>query len=82
MSNVAQLETFILADILTASVTALLCVNSNDTITLMRNLDDRLQAKKTNYNNLSFQVLNAYQFYLRYMPIIDNEQFIKYDRVC
>mgnify|MGYP006153181289 CR=1 FL=1 len=74
-------EVFIIKDIITASLTALLNVRSFDTLKILHNIDDRVNTGKIkSETELSFQVLNAYYLYLEYLPILDLNQYEKYER--
>ncbi len=71
-------------DLLIASLTSLLNVRSMDALSLLKNLDDRVNRKNNPVvpeKDCSFQVCNAYYLYVQYLSFIDSFQFEKYQRV-
>lgn len=73
-------ETFIVKDLILMSITAMLNVNINDTLTLMTSIDNRLNENKLTFSQISFQVYSSYLMYLKYLPLLDSEQFNKFKR--
>lgn len=74
-------DTF-LKSILTNTLTAMLNVRSWDSLSLLKNLDDRVNDGKTiPEKDCSFQVCNAYYSYLEWLHILDVEQFKKHHRL-
>lgn len=64
-------------DCIIASITSMLNVRFEDTLTLMSNLDTRLMNGTTKLFDCSFQVVNGYKLYYKYLELIDNEQYQK-----
>lgn len=73
-------EVFIISDLFQGVLSAMLAVEYKVVFSILNNLDDRLNTDKTSFFDLSIQVKAAYKLYLKYMEIIDSQQFNKYVR--
>lgn len=73
-------EVFIIKDLILSSCTAILNVHINDTFNLLENLDERLNNGKITLLDCSRQVQSSYLLYLKYLPIINENQYNKYER--
>ena len=74
-------ETFIIKDLVLMGLTSLMNVNISDTLGLLNNIDDRINQKKLcPVTGLSRQIYSAYTMYIQYLPILDNNQYNKYER--
>lgn len=61
-------------EVIKTCITTILNVSSLNMLSLMRDLDNRILSGKTELFNCSFQVCNAYELYIKFLPQIDPEQ--------
>lgn len=74
-------ETFIIKDLVMMCLSAILNINSIDVLVILKNLDDRINTGKiTSLSQISIQVNNAYNIYVKYLPLLDSDQYNKYER--
>jgi len=60
-------------DLIVSTITALLNVSQHDTLKLMRCLHRRMKSEITTRFDCSFQVLNAYDLYVKYIDVIESK---------
>lgn len=73
----AVTQTQINKDCIISAITSMLNVRYEDTIILMSNLDTRLMNGTTTLFDCSFQVVNGYKLYYKYLELVDNDQYKK-----
>lgn len=78
MSNLDQKK--LNRDLIIASITSLLNVRYQDTLELMQNLDNRIISGKTHFLDCSFQVINGYKIYVKYLWLLDFDQHKKHQK--
>ena len=70
-------QTQINKDCIISAITSMLNVRYEDTLILMSNLDTRLMNGTTKLFDCSFQVVNGYKLYYKYLELLDNDQYKK-----
>lgn len=71
------IETVFLKDLVTMSLIAITNLPKDKLFFHLQSIDNRIQKGTLLESELSFQLLNAYQYYILYMPIIDNDYYQK-----
>lgn len=73
----ANLQNQINKDCIISAITSMLNVRFEDALTLMANLDTRLMKGTIKLFDCSFQVVNGYKLYYKYLELVDENQFKK-----
>lgn len=83
MSKIPEIiftESFIVADLIKCAITSLTNIRLKDLNKVFSNLDDRINNNKVSLIDCSPQIIEGYLMYLKYLPLIDSEQYNKYER--
>jgi hypothetical protein len=75
MPETITIETILLKDMVMMNITAMLNVDIEKTMWHLHNIDNRIMNGKITIHELSVQVKNAYNTYIKWLPIVDNERY-------